>query len=727
MTKNKDMQHTGISRRRFLATAGSLSFVITAGAFAPGLLSAQNRQKNDGDEQITAWVRLTADGKITLYNPAAEMGQGSMTALAIIIAEEMDADWANVLIENSPVEPAVYGLQWSGQLGGPMVTAGSRTIRGYYPHLRQAGAQARYILLHNAAEKWGVPIAELTTEPSAVVHAKSGRRLSYGEIAAFVKVPEDLPGISEEEMKKPEDFRLIGHVIPRFDIPGKVNGQLQYSIDIQLPDMVYGAISRSPVHGAKPELLNEADVRETEGLVDIVRLDHGIGVVAETFEQALKAKRKLQIRWSEDAKAQGYNSQEAFDGYAKLVADGGKPGRVVLEDGDSEANLQSAHKVYDRTYKNDFLCHAQMEPLNAVVSVSEDGRSAEAWVGTQAPDRDRAAIARVLELDESQVKVNTLLLGGGFGRRSMDDYSMEAAVLAKQIRRPVKLIWTREDDMQYGAYRPATLQRMQAGVDQEGALVAWRHRIAGPGGHLQAGGSRMAYYTIPNQRVELYATDDGVRTQFWRSVGHGPNKFAQETFLDEMAHDLKIDPYEFRRRLMKDLPRHRTILDKVVEISGWNSSVPEGRARGMAFSDYGGSYTAGVVEISLDRKSGRIRVHRVWAAVDCGVAVQPDNIVAQMEGGIVMGISSVLHESITFRNGKVQQSNFHDYPILRMADAPESIEISIIPSAAPPTSIGEVSLPLMGGAIANAFLKLTGKPLRHMPFSTEKVLDILEG
>ncbi|CAN5789469.1 xanthine dehydrogenase family protein molybdopterin-binding subunit [soil metagenome] len=714
-----------ISRRNFLGQTGSFSFFLVAGSLLPKFVTAGNKEEAISEQKITAWVQLNKDGRITIYNPAAEMGQGSMTALAVVIAEEMDANWADVHIEDAPVIPETYGLAWSGKLGGPMMTVGSRTIRGYYPNLRQAGAQARYILLYNAAAKWGVPITELKTEPGIVIHSGSGRKMSYGEIAAFAKIPATIPEIAEKDLKQPANFRLIGHVIPRFDIPAKVNGSAQYGIDIQLPGMLYGVVSRSPVNGSKPELLNEQEVRETEGLVDIVKLDYGIGIIAETFEQALKAKKVLQIRWSAGAKASGYNSDLTYDTYHAMVKDDQPKGKLQLEKGNAAAAMKSAQKTYDLEYRNDYLCHAQLEPLNATVHVAADGKSAEAWAGTQAPDAERAEIAKALNIKDENVTLHTCYLGGGFGRRH-GEFSSEAAILSNKVKRPVKLIWTREDDFQYGTFRPTCLQRMQAAVDQAGKLVAWQHYIAGPDERLQTGGTTMDYYGIPNQYVDLRLTDHGVRTTYWRSVGHGPNKFAQEAFLGEIAYDLKVDGYEFRRRLMQGLPRYLAILDKLKELSKWESPLSAGRSKGMAFSDYGGSYTAGVVEISLDRSSGKIKVHKVWLAVDAGVVVQPDNAKAQMEGGIVMGISSVLNERISFKNGKVQQSNFHDYPILRMADAPESIEISLIPSTEPPTSMGELSLPVMGGAIANAFLLLTGKSLRHMPFTTQKVLDALK-
>ncbi len=715
-----------ISRRRFLGQATSFSFFVMAGSMLPKFLNAETIGESLPTQEITAWVQLSKDGKITIYNPAAEMGQGSMTALAVIIAEEMDADWSMVQIENAPVIPKIYGLQWSGKLGGPMITAGSRTIRGYYKNLRQAGAQARYVLLKNVADKWNVPLAELTTEPGQVLHQKSGQKISYGDIAVFAKTPEKVPEIADKDLKNEKDFRLIGHVIPRFDIPAKVDGSAKFGIDVQVPGMLYGVISRSPVNGSKPTLLNESDVRQAEGLVDIVTLDNGIGVICKTFEQALKAKSILQIKWSDGAKAAGYNSETAYEDYRLLAKDDAPKGKKEIETGDVAASFKSAAKKFDREYRNDYLYHAQMETLNAVVHVAADGKSAGAWAGTQSPDSDRHAIAQVLNIEDEKVTFHSCYLGGGFGRRH-NEFSAEAAALSNKVKQPVKLIWTREDDVQYGMYRPTSLQRMQAAIDADGKLAGWQHFVVGPDARLQTGGVQMDYYEIPNQYVDLRIADNGVRTTYWRSVGHGANKFAMEAFIGEIAHDLKIDEYEFRRRMMQNRPRHLAILNKAKEMSGWENKLPEGRSKGMAFSDYGGTYTCGVVEISLNKQSGKIKVHKVWLALDAGVVVQPDNAIAQMEGGIIMGISSVLLESIRFKNGKVQQSNFGDYPILRMADAPESIEISLIPSPLPPTSMGEVSLPVMGGAIANAFLALTGKALRHMPFTTSKVLEVLKG
>ncbi|HXW01085.1 MAG TPA: molybdopterin cofactor-binding domain-containing protein, partial [Anaerolineae bacterium] len=514
MKPKTNTSRSAITRRHFLGTTGSFSFFIIAGSLLPKFVTAGEPEIPATGQKISAWVQLNKDGRITIYNPAAEMGQGSMTALAIIIAEELDANWADVHIENAPVIPETYGLSWAGKPGGPMITAGSRTVRGYYSSLRQAGAQARYILLYNAAEKWGVPITELKTEPSLVVHSASNRTMKYGDIAAFAKVPATIPEIVDKDLKPAANYRLIGKPIHRFDVPAKVNGSAQFAMDIQLPGMLYGAISRSPVHGSKPELLNESDVRKTEGLVEIVKLDHGIGVIAKSFDQALKAKKMLQIKWSADAKAAGYDSAATYATYRSMAQDGQPKGKSIVDKGDAAAAILSASKKYDLEYLNDYLYHAQMEPLNAVVHVSPDGKSAEAWAGTQWPDSDRGAIAKALNIKTEKVNLHTMYLGGGFGRKSTGEYSMEAAILSSKVKKPVKLIWTREDDIQYGMFRPTCLQRMQAGVDQQGNILGWQHCVVGPDERLQTGGVAMDYYHIPNQYVDLRLTDHGVRTQY---------------------------------------------------------------------------------------------------------------------------------------------------------------------------------------------------------------------
>ena len=518
---------------------------------------------------------------------------------------------------------------------------------------------------------------------------------------------------------------MIGKIIQRIDIPAKVDGSATYAMDIQVPGMVYGVITRSPVHGSKPELINEKEIRSMEGVIEIVMLKHGVGVITTSIEQAFKAKGKLQIKWSKGAKAENHNSEEIYAEYEKVAADSSYKGEYIVNKGDTEKSLNNAAKTYEIDYKNDYICHVQMEPLNAIVSLAADQASVEVWVGTQAPGFNRSAIAKVLGIDESKVTIHRQYLGGGFGRRSNPDWILETIELAKVAKKPVKLIWSREDDIQYGMFRPISLQRMQASIDNSGKITAWKHTIVGTGGGLLSSGAETHYYSFPNQKIELLNVDAGIRTKHWRAVGHGPNKFAIEAFIDEIAADQGIDPLDIRMELMKDYPRAQKVLKTAVEMSNWKNPSPKGRAKGLAFAERSNSLGACVCEISVDRNTGRIKVHHIWSALDAGIVVQPDNVIAQMEGGFLMGLSSVLKESITIKNGVVQESNFHDYPILRMNEIPESIEVKIIPSMEKPTGVGESSVPLIGGAIANAFARLTGKQIRHLPFTGDKVLKIL--
>ena len=716
-----------LSRRGFIAAAGGITIAITAYALYPRL--SGRKEENIAPEdllenQVNAWVHLRNDGQITIYNPAAEMGQGSLTALPLILAEELDANWDDVHIETAPIDVETYGFKAFGNRK-VMINVGSRTVMGYYDSLRQAGAQARYVLLHSVAQHWEVPIAELETGPSLVLHPKSKREMRYGEIVDILQVPDEIPEIPAEEMKQAADFRLIGNkTVPRFEIPSKVDGSAQFAMDIQLPDMHFGVLERGYVHGAKPNLLNSEEIKSMEGIVAIVPFDYGIGVVATTLEKALAAKQKLDINWNADGPAARHNSQQALQAYNSLANSGAK-GRVLHTKGTPEVAMEQARKRYSATYKNDYVYHAQMEPLNAVAHVKADGQKAEIWVGTQNPGSVAPTVAGALAIAPSKVKVNLNYLGGGLGRRSTSDYILEATLLSQAVGKPVKMIWTREDDLRYGMYRPMSLQKLEAAVDEQGQITAMTHCIVGDGSNLLASGARNEFYGIPNQQIELRLKENGIRIKHWRSVGHGPNKFAIESFIDEIAADQGKDPLEIRRSLMKDHPRALATLEKAADMAKWSSPAPAGRARGIAFGERSGALCTGICEISLDEQTGRIRVHHFWSAVDAGTIVQPDNVVAQMEGGIVMGLSSVLSEQLTIEDGRIQQSNFHDYPILRLEDAPESIEIAMLPSTDAPQGIGEASTPVVAGAVANAFAALTGKRLRHLPFSPNRVKEVL--
>lgn len=714
-----------LSRRQFLTTAGGLTIGITALGLVPNSLIAEDDASTSlVQKQINAWVHLRSDGSMTIYSPAAEMGQGSLTALPVIFAEEMDADWSSISIEASPPDPDTYGFQgWGSQK--MMITVGSITVKRYFDALRQAGAQARYVLLHSAAKAWKVSIAELTTAPGIVLHKDSGQKAHYGEVLSFLDIPDTIPTIPREQLKRPENFRLIGTVMPRYDIPGKVDGSAKFAIDEQVPGMVYGLIERGNLHGAKPTLQNESAIRAIVGLVDIVALSYGIGVVATSLEKALSIKKQLNILWDESIPAAAHSSQDAFADY-QTIADQDQPGKLLTNRGDFPKAWKDASKTYSASYQNDYVYHAQMEPLNAIAAVAPDGRSAEIWAGTQGIGSVAPEVANALGIEATAVTFHPYLLGGGLGRRSKTDYIIEAALLSQAVKQPVKLLWTREDDLRYGMYRPMSLQQMRACTSRTGSLTGFSHIVVGDGSRLLASGAKNEFYSIPHQHLELRAVEQGVRIKHWRSVGHGPNKFAIESFLDEIAADQQTDPYEFRRNLMKDYPRALKVLETVAQMANWGETLSAGHARGIAFGERSGSLCAGVCEISLDRKKGAIKIHHFWAAVDAGIIVQPDNAIAQMEGGIIMGISSVLQEQVTLEKGRVQQSNFHDYSLFRMKDIPDSIEIQLIDSQEAPQGIGEASTPIVGGAIGNAFAALTGKRLRHLPFSPDRVLEVLE-
>lgn len=704
-----------LTRRGFVAGSTGLVFAISCAGLPRPLEAADGKSARP----FTAWVRIGTDDVITILNPAAEMGQGSGTALPVIVAEELDADWSKVRVEFAPLDSSLYGNP--RMFGGQMITVGSRAVQGYYEHLRIAGAQARRVLLDNAARHWNVDVASLTTEPSVVVHRASGRRLSYGEIAAFARVPDTAPSIGASDLKKPGQFRLIGKFVPRDDIPAKIDGSAMYSIDVDLPGMAYAMMARSPVNGSRPVGSNTSKIKSLPGVLDVITMPYGVAIVGESVESVRAARPELEVQWS-GAPAAKFDSESAFEAYAAAARSPGA--RSLSNDGDVARALKGAARTVTAEYASDHVYHAQMEPLNAVASVNAAGDGAEIWGGSQGPELAIGMAARLLGTSPDRITYHRHYLGGAFGRRSMPENIVEAVAASKAVRRPVKMIWSREDDIQYGAFRPMSFHRMEAGLDSGGNLTAWKHRVVADGGRfgmLATSGIRIPYYSVPNRRIDWTAQDDGVRVQFWRAVAHGFTKFAIESFVDDIAHAAGVDPAQYRRRLLRNAPRYLRVLDEAASMAGWGTPRPAGRALGIALADRSDSIIAGVAEVSLDRASGKIRVHRFWAACDAGVIVQPDNALAQMEGGIVYGLSSVLTERITFAGGEVQQSNFHDYEIMRIADAPEDIQVKFIPSTEPPTGVGEAGGPVTAGAVGNAVFALTGKRLHHLPFTPERV------
>jgi isoquinoline 1-oxidoreductase beta subunit len=710
-----------LSRRAVLGGLGGLSFCL---AFGDGFRLLSEAQANTAATQITNWVRIAPDGTVTCLTAGAEMGQGSMTTMPLILAEEMDADWAKVAIEWAPADAKNYGYSFGNER--MMQIVGSRCTQLYFNDLRTAGAQVRKVLLQNAAEKWGVDAATLKTEPGFVVNPANGQRLGYGEIAAFGKVPNPLPTVAPNELKPRNQFRLIGKSVPRRDIPSKVNGSAQFAIDVSLPGMVYATTLHSPVHDAAPDTVNDAEVKAKPGVLAVVRLSNGIAVVASRFEHALAAREALKVTWKK-GQAEGFDSDRALEqDYVKVHNDPKAQSTTIEAKGDAKAAFAGAAKVYKAEYRSDYGYHAQMEPLNAVVRLNDAGTQAEVWEGSQAPDESRKAVAQALGFKEEQVTFHQCFMGGGFGRRSLGDYAAECAMIAREVKRPVKLVWTREEDIAQGMFRPQSFQCLEAATDASGKVVGWHHCVVGDGGVLLQTGIKPLYYDIPNQFIERRGVSHGIKLKHWRAVGHVFNVFAIESLVDQMAADAGMDPIEFRLQRMSITPKARRCFETVAQMCDWKAKRPDGRALGVSVTERSGSLGAGVVEISLDRSSGKIRVHKVWTAIDGGIIVTPEPAKANIESAIIYGLSSVLHERASMKNGVVEQSNFHDYNVMRMSDLPEEMHVGFIDSGTRPTGLGEIGNPFIAGAIANAFFTITGKRLNHMPFTPDRVLAVLK-
>ena len=710
-----------LSRRRFLQGAGGLTFCIAIGTDGIRLISDAQAS---AARTINSWVRIAPDGVVTILSAGAEMGQGSMTSLPLIVAEEMDADWSKVAIEWAPADAGVYGYTMGGNR--LMAIVGSRAVMLYFDQLRIAGAQVRKVLLANAAQKWGVDAASLRTEPGFVVDPASGRRMSYGEIAGFGSVPAMLPTVERSELKEKSQYRLIGKSVPRRDIPAKVNGTAQYAMDVRLPNMVYATARHSPVHGGSPEGWNADKVNAMRGVLGTVGLPDGVAVIADSLPHALAARGALEVAWK-PGPAQGFDSEKALEEtYARVHADPAAKRQTLDSKGDARAAFESAAKTYKSEYRSDYGYHAQMEPLNAVARFNDAGDRVEVWEGTQAPDISRGRIAKALGFKPTQVTLHQCYMGGGFGRRTLGDYAAEAALVAREARRPVKLVWTREEDIGYGMFRPQAFQCLEAALDPDGKVVGWQHCVVGDGGVLLATGIKIPYYQVPHQHIESRGVSHGVRLKHWRAVGHVFNVFAIESFVDQMAVAEGMDPVDFRFQRMSISPRARAVFEKAVQMSDWTAPRPPSRALGISISERSGSLGAGVAEISLDRASGRIRVHKVWVAVDGGLVVQPAAAKANVESGIIYGLSSVLHERVTLKGGVVEQSNFHDYHVERMSDTPDEMHVAFVDRDAAPSGLGEIGNPWVAAAVANAFYRLTGKRLRHMPFTPARVLETLK-
>ena len=672
--------------------------------------------------ELNAFVRIGSDDTVTVLSKHVEFGQGTYTGLATLLAEELDADWATVRVVAAPADVERYKNLFFGVQG----TGGSTAMANSWEQMRRAGATARALLVAAAAATWSVPAAELSVAQGVVRHAASGRSARFGELAARAA---ELEPPAEVALKDPKQFVLVGREdLPRVDVPEKSRGAARFALDFTLPGLRTALIARPPRFGARVRGFDASEARRVPGVVDVVQIPQGVAVLAEGFWAAKRGRDALRVDWDESG-AETRGTVELVAEYRGLLA---RPGLVARSDGDAAAALAGAARVVSAEYEFPYLAHAPMEPLDCVIRVSE-GRC-ELWTGAQLQTVDQAVAAEVLGLEPSRVAIETMLAGGSFGRRAtpQGDLVREAAEIAKAIRGayPVKLVWTRDDDLRGGRYRPLYLHRLEAGLDADGRIVGWTHRIVGQSlltgtpfesfsvkdgiDESSVEGAKQLPYAIPNLRVDLHTTKVGVPVLWWRSVGHTQNGYATEAFFDEVARAAGRDPFELRRELLSDHPRHRGVLELAAEKAGWGRPLPAGRARGIAVHASFSSFVAQVAEVSLD-EGGMPRVHRVVCAVDCGVAINPDNVRAQMEGGIGFGLGTVLHDEVTLEAGRVVQSNFHDYPLLRIHEMPE-VEVHIVRSTEAPTGVGEPGVPPIGPAVANAVLALTGRPARRLPF-----------
>jgi len=708
-----------LTRRRFLQS----TVLATVGLVIEFRLEHRPATAADAVLQPNAFVRIAPDNTVTIISKHIEMGEGTYTGLATILAEELDADWSQIRVESAPADAERYNNLAFGPVQG---TGGSSAMANSWDQLRRAGATARAMLVEAAAREWGVPASEITVERGVVSHAPSGRRATFGELASKAAA---LTPPAQVTLKDPKDFKLVGTRLPRLDGRTKTDGTAQYTMDFSLPGMLTAVIARPPRFGATVKSFDAVAARRVKGVTHVVQVPSGVAVVATGFWAARKGRDALRVTWDE-SRAERRGTDELFATYRTLA---GQPGRAVRRDGDADAVLARAARVVEAVYEFPYLAHAPMEPLDAVVRVGSDG--CDLWAGSQIQTIDQHVVAQVLGLAPNKVRVHTLLAGGSFGRRGTPDGDVagEAAAIAKAIGgdKPVKLVWTREDDIQGGKYRPLYVHRLRGGLDAQGEIVGWENRIVGQS--IAAGtafeamlvkdgvdvtsveGAANVPYAIPNVTVELHTTKVGVPVHFWRSVGSTHTAYATETFLDELAHAAGKDPLAVRRALLAQKPRHLGALNLAAERARWGDPLPAGRARGIAVHESFNSVVAEVAEVSL-RPDGMPKVERVVCAVDCGTAINPDVVRAQLEGGIGYGLAAALWSEITLVDGRVQQRNFDRYRPLRINEMP-AIDVHIVPSGAAPTGVGEPGTPPIAPAVANALFHLNGQRVRRLPFA----------
>ncbi len=697
-----------VSRRDFIKIVSAAGGGLVLGAYLPAKGYPFDEDEGKAARfEPSVWLRISDDGTTTITVSRSEMGQGVRTALPMLIAEELEIDWSAV-----QVVPALADEKY-----GNMSTGGSRSIRTFYDTMRKVGATAREMLIAAAAQEWHVEPATCRAEKGVVIHKTSDRRLAYGNLvaaAAKLPVPEDAP------LNKRSEFTLLNKSIPRVDTEAKVTGKAVFGIDVKRPDTLIAAVARSPVFRAKVKSFDGTKARAVAGVRDVLEIPDAVAVLANSTWAAFKGREALSVTWDE-----GAHADLDSDGIRALFHEKGKAdGVAVRQDGDAKAAIETAAQKIEAAYDLPYLSHAPLEPMNCVADVRAD--RAEIWAPTQTPRWAQGAVAEAIGLPLEKVKLHTTLLGGGFGRRLMPDFAVEAAHVSKAAGAPVKVVWTREQDMQHDFYRPASYHQLVAGADEQGNLIAWQHKVTCQsitGQHFpdnfdekdpdMLGGAKDVSYQIPNISINATPVEVNVPVGWWRSVYHSQNAFANECFMDEVAAALKTDPVELRRQLLPADSRLRKVLERAAKEAGWGSSMEKGKGRGIACHACFGSFVAQVAEVSV-AANGRVTVDKVVCAVDCGPVVNPRILETQVEGGVVFALSAVMTGEITIGNGRVQQTNFDDYTVITFEEMPE-VEVHILDSTDSVGGIGEPGVPPLAPAVCNAIFAATGKRIKRLP------------
>ena len=709
--------NAALSRRSFLMAGAAFGGGLVVGWVPEGYAAADT-----GDPahpfSPNAFIRINSEGKVTVVCPSVEMGQGTYTALPMLIAEELDVDMSDVAVAHAPASDKLY----ANPLLGAQITGGSTSVRGFYKPLREAGAAAREMIVAAAADRLDVPAAELSTKNGQVIAPGSGKRVKYG---ALVDAAAKLPVPKNVALKDPSKFRIIGTPAKRLDVPDKVYGTTVFGIDAQVPGMKIATVAASPVYGGTLKSVDEAAAMAVPGVHKVAKLDDAVAVIADNYWLARTGLKAAAPQFDPGKNA----DLSTADIVAALAKASEREGAVAQTIGDAKAAMGDAASKLESTYENPFLAHATMEPINCMVHVQPNG--CDIWVGTQIPARSQSAVAEALGLRAEQVRVHNHYIGGGFGRRLEFDFIVQAAQIARQVDYPVKVVWSREEDIQHDMFRPYYYDRISGALDGDGKLVGWNHRIVGPsimarwapplykdGVDADAvDGAIDLVYDIPNFHVDYVREEAPIPTAFWRGVGPTRNGYVVESFIDELAAAAKQDPVEFRRALLGKSPRALHVMERAAELSNWGTPLGPRQGRGISLMKAMASYVAEVAEVTV-AEDGKVHVDRVVCVIDTGVAVNPNTIVAQMQSGIIFGLTAVLWGDITLKNGRVQQSNFDNYRMMRIYETPK-IEVEVVKSSEDPGGIGEPGTCALAPAVLNAVFAATGVRLRKLPIDPE--------